>query len=78
MDFLQIGLVFLIALLSVFLSITGFQVFLILKDLKKALNKLNQVLFAEEEQITEKLKAQAKKAAVILPKTTTPKRFFKK
>jgi len=49
MDFLQIALIFLILLLSIFLAITGFQVFFILRDLKKALDKLNRVLQTGEE-----------------------------
>lgn len=44
MDFLQIALIFLILLLSVFLSLTGIQVFFILRDLKKALDKFNAIL----------------------------------
>lgn len=44
MDFLQIALVFLILLLSIFLGITGVQVFFILRDLKRALDKFNQIL----------------------------------
>ncbi len=44
MDYLQIALIFLILLLSIFLAITGIQVFFILKDLKKALDKFNAVL----------------------------------
>ncbi len=44
MDLLQIALIFLILLLSIFLAITGFQVFFILKNLKTALDKLNKVL----------------------------------
>lgn len=44
MDLLQVALIFLVILLSIFLAITGFQVFLILRDLKKALDKLNTVL----------------------------------
>ena len=48
MDLLQIGLVFLILLLSIFLAITGIQVFFILRDLKKALDKLNNVLHTGE------------------------------
>lgn len=44
MDLLQAALIFLILLLSIFLSITGIQVFFILRDLKKALDKLNGVL----------------------------------
>ncbi|MBI2600660.1 hypothetical protein HYW42_01790 [Candidatus Daviesbacteria bacterium] len=49
MDLLQIALVFLIVLLSIFLAITGFQVFLILRDLKKALDKLNRIIETGEE-----------------------------
>ena len=48
MDLLQVALIFLILLLSIFLAITGFQVFLILRDLKKALDKLNNVLHTGE------------------------------
>lgn len=44
MDILQVALVFLILLLGVFLTITGIQVFLILRDLKRALDKFNNVL----------------------------------
>lgn len=49
MDLLQVALIFLILLLSIFLGITGVQVFLILKDLKKALDKLNKVLNTTDE-----------------------------
>lgn len=49
MDLLQVALIFLILLLSIFLAITGFQVFLILRDLKKALDKLNRVLNSGEK-----------------------------
>ncbi|MBU0999898.1 hypothetical protein KKE78_00680 [Patescibacteria group bacterium] len=44
MDYLQIALIFLILLLSIFLAITGIQVFFILRDLKKALDKFNAIL----------------------------------
>lgn len=44
MDFLQIALIFLILLLSIFLGITGIQVFFILRDLKKALDNFNKIL----------------------------------
>ncbi|MDO8577052.1 MAG: hypothetical protein Q7R82_01785 [Candidatus Daviesbacteria bacterium] len=44
MDFLQAALIFLILLLSIFLGITGIQVFFILRDLKKALDKFNAIL----------------------------------
>ena len=59
MDFLQIALIFLIALLTIFLTVTGMQVFYILKDLKKALNKLNTILYTEETK--EKLVEYARK-----------------
>lgn len=49
MDLLQAALIFLILLLSIFLAITGFQVFFILRDLKKALDKLNKVLKTGED-----------------------------
>ena len=49
MDFLQAALIFLILLLSIFLGITGLQVFFILRDLKKALDKLNRVLKTSED-----------------------------
>lgn len=44
MDYLQAALIFLILLLSIFLAITGIQVFFILRDLKKALDKFNDIL----------------------------------
>ena len=44
MDYLQIALIFLILLLSIFLAITGIQVFFILRDLKKALDRFNHIL----------------------------------
>lgn len=49
MDFLQAALIFLILLLSIFLAITGFQVFFILRDLKRALDRLNNVLKTGED-----------------------------
>lgn len=48
MDLLQVALVFLIILLSIFLSITGIQVFFILKDLKKSLDRLDKILSSGE------------------------------
>lgn len=48
MDFLQIALIFLILLLSIFLTITGIQVFFILRDLKRALDKFNNILQTSE------------------------------
>lgn len=92
MDFLQIGLIFLIALLSIFLTITGFQVFLILRDLKKALDRLNKVLQAGEEVVQNVEKPVASAANLVTALTEgaqnlmrsdksqgpKPKRFYKK
>lgn len=52
MDLLQIALIFLIMLLGILLSILGIEVFLILKDLKRAVEKLDKVL-SEAEEVTE-------------------------
>lgn len=52
MDLLQIALVFLILLLSVVLSILGIQVFLILKDLRKSLDKF-EILLGDAHTIAE-------------------------
>lgn len=78
MDFLQIALIFLIILLSIFLAITGFQVFLILRDLKKALDRLNKILQAGENvtESVEKPIAQVAKLVSVL--TAKPKRFYKR
>lgn len=90
MDFLQIALIFLILLLSIFLSITGIQVFFILRDLKRALDKLNKVLQTGEEIVEDiekpvaaasnlvnalGAKAKALKNAV---KPSKSKRFYKR
>jgi len=62
MDFLQIALIFLIILLGVFLSITGIQVFLILKDLKKTLDNINELVSREDtkEKITTAIQKSSK------------------
>ncbi len=94
MDFLQIALIFLILLLSIFLAITGIQVFFILRDLKKALDKFNTILQMGENiaEDIEKPVAVASKlvtvaetgvaagAANILRKIIKPKpkRFYKR
>lgn len=90
MDLLQIALIFLILLLSIFLAITGIQVFFILRDLKKALDRFNKVLDTGEEIVSEiekpvhvtsnlvtalSAKAKALKNVVKRPKS---KRFYKK
>ena len=70
MDFLQIALIFLIILLGIFLSITGLQVFLILKDLKQTLNNINKILNTKEAK--EKISA-----AVNKPVKLSNRRLFK-
>lgn len=93
MDLLQIALIFLILLLSIFLAITGFQVFLILRDLKKALDRLNKVLQVGENiaadvekpveaaaNLVNTLSAGAKAVSDIVKRDPKPKpkRFYKK
>ncbi len=72
MDFLQAALIFLILVLSILLSIIGFYVFLILKDLKKALDRLNKVLDVGEGAAN--VASAKKESRPQLPQ----KRFFKK
>lgn len=94
MDFLQIALIFLIFLISIFLTITGFQVFFILRDLHKALKRLNKVLDTGEQIVEEVEKPVAaaakminniglgaKKIASVVkrkPKVLKSRRFYKK
>lgn len=94
MDFLQIALIFLILLLSIFLGITGIQVFFILRDLKKALDRFNAILktgknIAEDIEkpvaVANKLVTTAEVgvaagAAKVLQKIIKPKpkRFYKR
>ena len=78
MDLLQIALVFLILLLSIFLSITGIQVFFILRDLKKALDKLNNVLQTGENIASEIKKPIAAASNFVITPKPKPKRFYKK
>lgn len=81
MDFLQAALILLILVLSILLSITGFYVFLILKDLKRALDRLNRILDAGED-VASVLDSGAKAISRVIkkePKIPAPvKRFFKK
>lgn len=65
MDLLQVALVLLIILLGIFLSITGGQVFFILRDLKKALDR-----FTGEVR-------EVKTVSTIKPQTPA-KRLFKR
>ena len=83
MDFLQIALIFLILLLSIFLAITGFQVFFILRDLKKALDKFNRMLKTGEhiaEDIEKPIEATSGLVTNLVKKVSKPKskRFYKK
>ena len=94
MDYLQIALIFLILLLSIFLAITGIQVFFILRDLKKALDRFNAILQTSENiaedierpvaaasnLVTEAGAQVASSAAKALSKIIKPKpkRFYKK
>ncbi|MBI2040195.1 hypothetical protein HYT18_03910 [Candidatus Microgenomates bacterium] len=93
MDLLSFALIFLIALLTIFLTITGVQVFFILRDLKKALDRLNKVLQTSDE-IAEDLEKPAHAAANLVTTLSAgakaltgmgkkdskpkPKRFYKK
>lgn len=94
MDFLQIALIFLILLLSIFLAITGIQVFFILRDLKKALDKFNAILQTGEniaEDIEKPVAVASNLATTVETKAVAgaanvlrkilkpkPKRFYKK
>lgn len=88
-DYLQIALLFLIILLSAFLTITGVQVFLILRDLKKTLDRFNKVVQSGEiiaKDIERPITAASNLvtgAAALMrrkSKSTSPKsrRFYKK
>lgn len=72
MDILTLALLFLIILISLFLAFAGWVVILILLDLKKALRKLNEVLY-NEPAVAEKIKAGVKST-----KSSNHPRFFKK
>ena len=73
MELLQIALIILILLLGIFLSITGIQVFLILRDLRKSLDKIS----LQPREIKEVVKMTHRQPAV--HQTTTPsRRLFKK
>ncbi|TSC63843.1 MAG: Uncharacterized protein G01um101493_316 [Microgenomates group bacterium Gr01-1014_93] len=72
MDFLQIALIFLIGLLTVFLTVTGIQVFFILRDLRKMLLGFKDELQGIDPPSDEKqLKPEAIKKEI---KVKIPKR----
>ena len=76
MDFLEIALIFLILLLSIFLGIAGIQVFFILRDLKKALDKFNA---EDTEKPVETVGAKVVKALEkVIKRNPKSKRFYKK
>lgn len=49
MDLLQIALIFLILLISIFLAIAGLQVFFILRELHKSLRRLDKILETSQD-----------------------------
>jgi hypothetical protein len=89
MDVLQIALVFLIILLSIFLSVLGFQVFLILRDLRKDLNKLDRLVRGEVSESREVeqasvvdgemvIRSQSKNTSKTMAPPSSKPRFYKK
>lgn len=70
MDFLQIALVFLIGLLTIFLTVTGVQVFFILRDLRMMLLKFKGSLEGIDSSVNEAKTEVAKK----IVKPRPPKR----
>ncbi|MFH0937459.1 MAG: hypothetical protein V1808_04160 [Candidatus Daviesbacteria bacterium] len=62
MDLLQIVLVFFILLLAVFLSILGVQVFYILRELKRSLDKIDRLL-GDAHQVASGVAVPVAKAA---------------
>lgn len=82
MDILTVGLIFLIALLSIFLTVAGLQVFFILRDLRRALARLNKILYGEKQDQEEKVldSSNSKSAAEKIKASTKPssRRFFKR
>lgn len=69
MDFLQVALVLLILLLGIMLSILGLQVFLILKDLRKSLDKIDTFL-GTAQRVVEDVEKPAKAAAELTQTVT--------
>ncbi len=76
MDFLSIALILLIVILGIFLSISGVQVFFILKDLKRALDKLNIAIGNGE--VIEKINKTSLRANQVKKASTPTKRFFRR
>lgn len=81
MDFLQIVLILLILMLTIFLSIGGWMVFLILRDLRRSLVRLNEVLYQDDlslEKIKKSIKRSSSPAAKIIKTSLSARRFFRK
>lgn len=94
MDFLQLALVLLILLLGIMLSVLGLQVFLILKDLRKSLDKIDLLLGSTQKvaadiekpvkavvELTEAVEGGVKAGAAAVKKVTQNKpspRLFKR
>lgn len=76
MDFLQLALILLIIILGIFLSISGVQVFFILKDLKKALDRLN--IEIGNGEIVEKINGVSLRVKQAKKTPTSPRRFFRR
>lgn len=81
MDLLQLALIFLIALLSIFLTLMGIQVFLILRDMKKGLDRFNKILETTNDVATElekPISAAAKVVDILKPKSPQKPKFYKR
>ena len=81
MDFLQLALVFLIFIITILLLIGGWMVFLILRDLRKSLLKLNEILYGNSvaaSKARQNLINNSDKKQVKVPSKEVPRRFFKR
>lgn len=81
MDFLQIALILLIFIITTLLLIGGWMVFLILRDLRKSLLKLNEILYGTSvaaSKARQSLVNNADKKSAKLPSKEIPRRFFKR
>lgn len=81
MDFLQIVLMFLIFIITILLLIGGWMVFLILKDLRKSLLKLNEILYGTSvaaSKARQSLVNNSDKKATKPAVKEIPRRFFKR
>ena|SRR3989344_7916746 len=65
MDILQTALVIMVTIVCIFLVLIGVQLFIILKDLKKALDKMNNMLATGEGMISEIGKPMAAAAKLV-------------